>query len=104
MGGGRNQGDANLRLFGKDSNFNQVYVYRGKVCPTLSAKDTFLMHFEAPLYLSRGEVCSVSTFPQDYDFGNESPHYICGMSVPPVMMAQVASRVYQQWLKPINEQ
>lgn len=24
--------------------------------------------------------------------------YICGMSVPPVMMAQVATRVYEQWL------
>lgn len=33
-----------------------------------------------------------------YDFCGFSPHYICGMSVPPVMMAQVATRVYEQWL------
>jgi len=25
--------------------------------------------------------------------------YICGMSVPPVMMAQAASEIYKQWLE-----
>ena len=29
----------------------------------------------------------------------ESPQYVCGMSVPPVMMANIATEVYQQWLK-----
>ena len=28
---------------------------------------------------------------------------ICGMSVPPIMMAQISSRIYEQWLTPINE-
>jgi len=41
---------------------------------------------------------NISTFPQDYHFLNQSPHYICGMSVPPVMMAQVASRIWKYWL------
>lgn len=54
--------------------------------------------FKQPIYLSRSEVCNISTFPQDYLFLNQSPHYICGMSVPPVMMAQVASRVWKYWL------
>lgn len=54
--------------------------------------------FNKPVYLSKSEVCNASTFPQDYDFCGFSPHYICGMSVPPVMMAQVATRVYEQWL------
>ena len=40
---------------------------------------------------------NVSTFPQDYDFCDQQPQYICGMSAPPVMMAQVASEVYMQW-------
>lgn len=40
----------------------------------------------------------ISTFPQDYNFCGLSPHYICGMSVPPVMMAQIATRIYEQWL------
>ena len=33
----------------------------------------------------------------------QQPHYVCGMSVPPVMMAQVASRIYDQWLTNIKK-
>lgn len=43
-----------------------------------------------------------AAFTKDYDFGNHSPHYVCGMSVPPVMMAQVAERIYYQWLDKIK--
>lgn len=93
-----NQAAANERLFGKGSNFGQSYVYQDKVCPTLTGKDTSLIHFDQPRYLGTTEVCSVSTFPQDYNFAGQSPHYVCGMSVPPVMMAQVASAIWEQWL------
>ena len=93
-----NQGSANERLFGKGSNFNQSYVYPDKVCPTLASKESCLIHFDQPRYLGTSEVCSVSTFPQDYNFAGQSPHYICGMSVPPVMMAQIASAIWEQWL------
>ena len=93
-----NQAAANERLFGKWSNFGQSYVYQDKVCPTLTGKDTSLIHFDQPRNLGTTEVCSVSTFPQDYNFAGQSPHYVCGMSVPPVMMAQVASAIWEQWL------
>ncbi len=53
-------------------------------------------------WLSDESVCKVSSFPQDYDFGNQKPYYVCGMSVPPVMIAQIASRVYEQWLSKIK--
>ena len=29
----------------------------------------------------------------------QSVQYICGMSVPPVMMAKISEQVYRQWLK-----
>lgn len=92
------QGDANLRLYGKEANFNQQYVYLDKVSPTLASKETCLVHFEQPRYLSASEVCCLSTFPLDYNFCGQSPHYICGMSVPPLMMAQVSNQVWLQWL------
>lgn len=57
----------------------------------------------SPQWLSPLDLCKVSTFPQDYDFGREKVQYICGMSVPPVMMANVALRVYEQWLSKINK-
>lgn len=48
-------------------------------------------------YLSVHDCCAIQTFPLDYDFGKESAKYVCGMSVPPVMMANIASEVYKQW-------
>ena len=96
------QRDANLRVFGTKANFNQVYVYLDRVSPTLAGKETSLVLFDQPRYLGRSEVCSISSFPQDYDFGRQSPHYICGMSVPPLMMARVAREVHQQWISKLN--
>ena len=49
--------------------------------------------------MSIQELCSAGTYPQDYDFLNINPNYLIGMSVPPVMMAQVSYQVYLQWLK-----
>ena len=99
----RKEGDidmaaAYLKLTGKRGFFNQNYLYENKVCNTLTAHVDSTIPFKSPVYLSTSEVCNISTFPQDYDFCGFSPHYICGMSVPPVMMAQVATRVYEQWL------
>lgn len=54
-------------------------------------------------WLSREDICKVSSFPLDYDFGSQKPHYICGMSVPPIMIAQIATQVYEQWLTKINK-
>ena len=49
---------------------------------------------------SAGDKRNIQTFPQDYNFGNQDANFITGMSVPPVMMAQVSAEVYNQWLKP----
>lgn len=90
--------NANYREFGKSGMFNIQYVYPDKVCPTLAARKDCLIRFDIPKYLSATEVCCISSFPQDYNFCGQKPHYVCGMSVPPVMMANVASNIYEQWL------
>lgn len=54
-------------------------------------------------WLSREDICKISSFPIDYDFGTQKPHYVCGMSVPPLMIAQIATQVYEQWLIKINQ-
>ena len=91
-------GDAVQREEGRCSFFSQSYIYKDCVLPTLTGHEDSLIPFDKPRYTSRNEVCCMSTFPRDYDFGKEKAHYVCGMSVPPIMMAQVASRVYEQWL------
>ena len=39
------------------------------------------------------------SYAMDYNFVSNNPKYLIGMSVPPVMMAQIATEVYNQWLK-----
>lgn len=101
--GDHDQGNACMRLYGKDSFFNNTYACLDKVCPTLTAQKMGILHFAQPKCLSRGEICGISTFPQDYDFGRQTPHYVCGMSMPPVMTAQIARRVWEQWLSKIKQ-
>ena len=51
------------------------------------------------LLMTDRDFINCQTFPQDYDFMDQSVQYICGMSVPPVMMAKISEQVYRQWLK-----
>lgn len=54
-----------------------------------------------PLYkrtINKNEELLMSSFPQDYDFLDMNPTYLMGMSVPPIMMAQIAEEVYKQIL------
>ena len=77
-----------------------------QVHPTITAKYSWAaapMPDWEPKWLSERDMCLASTFPLDYDLGDQHAQYICGMRVPPVMMAQVASRVYEQWLSKFPE-
>lgn len=51
------------------------------------------------LLLTDKDIISCQTFPQDYNFLDQNIQYVCGMSVPPVMMARIAEQVYFQWLR-----
>jgi DNA (cytosine-5)-methyltransferase 1 len=42
------------------------------------------------------------TYPTDYDFKGNKPQYLIGMSVPPVMTAQIATQIYEQWLSKLK--
>lgn len=95
-------GDITKRMSGKERMFNFYLIGKNEVCRQLTGKECTNILFDEPRYLSEGEECCVATFPQDYDFAGNKPHYVCGMSVPPVMMAQVASRIYEQWLSKIK--
>lgn len=62
-----------------------------------------LLHYNKPNYVSKNEICQIGTFPLDYDFKNIEPKYLIGMSVPPVMIAQIANQIKLQWLDNIYE-
>lgn len=94
-------GDVTTRLYGRRLTFNTQFAFLDRVCNTLTGKEDSTVHYDKPFYLSTQEVTTIATFPQDYNFAGNKPHYVCGMSVPPVMMAQVASRIWEQWLSKI---
>ncbi|MEF2919021.1 MAG: hypothetical protein U0O22_00955 [Acutalibacteraceae bacterium] len=89
--------DIYLRLEGRLVGFNNNFIYSNKVSPTLIASGNSIL-FDEPRYRNKEEIILCSTFPLDYDFLNQQPHYICGMSVPPLMIAKISNEVYKQFL------
>ena len=77
--------------------FNHKFIKLNKVCNTITGNDNCCLYDE-PRYRSKKELCSCGTYPLDYDFLKLRPEYLIGMSVPPVMTAQIASNIYEQWL------
>ena len=52
--------------------------------------------------LSFDEVKMCGCYPLDYNFKNINSNYLIGMSVPPVMTAQIANQIKLQWLDKIK--
>ena len=84
----------------KGSYFQEIKAHPSKVLPTLRSK-RFCYDYIEPRQLYNIEGCLASTFPTDYNFLENKPYYLIGMSVPPVMTAQIAKQVYEQWLSKI---
>jgi DNA (cytosine-5)-methyltransferase 1 len=58
-----------------------------------------IVHSDKPFELSNIEYSQIGTYPLDYNFKKIEPKYLIGMSVPPVMTAQIATEIYLQWFK-----
>lgn len=86
------------RESGKISGFTTNYLKLNEVPRTLTAGSRPL-RFDMPVSISDLDVVRISSFPEDYNFNGVDPCYVCGMSVPPVMMANIATEIYNQWLK-----
>ena len=85
------------RMYGKNSNFSTVLVADNRVCNTVTSSGSFVRMADKKLFSDKDFV-NVQSFPQDYDFCGNSVQYVCGMSVPPNMMANIAMEVWKQWL------
>lgn len=68
---------------------------------TIMTNNTFSISGQ-PAQLNDTELALCSTFPTDYKYLDNEVQYVVGMSVPPVMMAHIATRVYEYWLSKIN--
>lgn len=80
------------RIEGKGSDFNTRINWDNEVSFTLRAAGSIVRAYDKSL-LSNADIVNISTFPQDYDFLDQQPNYICGMSVPPVMIKRLITRL-----------
>lgn len=96
--GDRDMSDIYKRECGKNSGYTSTIMDDDDVCSTIASGGTYIRFYDGKK-LSKEDIVNCQTFPQDYDFLNQQPQYVCGMSVPPVMMAQISSRIYEQWFE-----
>lgn len=89
--------DINLRTTGKESYFQCYIVHDDDVLPTIRASRTYdCYRYEDKKKTTKEDVIHAQTFPEDYDFLRDSFNdvcYICGMSVPPVMIKRIVERL-----------
>ena len=94
--GDLNIGAISKRVLGKNSGFMNKIAADNRISPCITANGRFFRFYDR-LYFSVGDFINVQTFPQDYDFCGNDVHYVCGMSVPPNMMAHIATQIWEQW-------
>ena len=93
--GDRNLENACMKQRGRSSFFNYCFVYDDQVAPTLTAHCNNI-RWDSKTRLSKKDVVSISTFPQDFDFLSDNLDnitYVCGMSVPPIMIKRIATNL-----------
>ena len=86
----------------KRKRFNTIMIFPNNVCSTITSTCEHVIANEKR-FINKVELLKASTFPQDYNFLNVKEDYLCGMSVPPVMTAQIATRIKKYIFDKIQE-
>ena len=81
------------RTEGRHSRFNEKIAWDERVCPTLVSHGYY--RGDDKCKLSNQDYINVTTFPSDYDYENSNIAYITGMSVPPVMIKRIVTRLIE---------
>lgn len=87
--------DVLKRELNKSSCFSDMIVWDDDICCTITGKANIMSPITKSR-ISREDVIHIQTFPEDYDFKNEPYGYICGMSVPPIMIKRIVTRLIEQ--------
>ncbi len=82
-----------IRLKGKNSRFNECIAWDDNVCPTIHNHGHYKGNDISKF--ARQDFIHAQTFPEDYDELNQSISYICGMSVPPIMIKRIVTRLIE---------
>lgn len=82
------------------SNFNSILIKDDRVPNTIASNSCFI-RYDEPYFISDTDIIRIQTFPQDCNFMDADVQYVCGMSVPPLMMKKIAKQIHLQWLSKV---
>ena len=92
----KSMGDIVKRLENRTSMVSVMLINNKDVAPTFTRQDRTML-YEEFRSINKDEACMIQSFPLDYQFTTKQYGYLIGMSVPPVMIAQISTRIFQQW-------
>ena len=75
--------------------FNSIITYDNEVMQTVAGDHGQLFDYSLKTQVSHKSIANACAFPQDYDFCGQKVPYICGMSVPPIMIKRVVQRLIE---------
>ena len=90
-------GDVLGRIGKKVTCFSDKIVWEEDVMPTIVA-NTNIFRGTDKTRISDADILHSQTFPEDYDFCDTKVGYICGMSVPPIMIKRIVTRLIESGL------
>ena len=93
-------GDINLlrasqEFDGKNNFFSERVQWRNNVTWTITANGSEIWIENFGYRINDAEIINATTFPQDFDFLKQKVRYICGMSVPPIMIKRIVTRLIE---------
>ncbi len=77
---------------------NNKIAYHQVLNTIVASSSNGSWHPEYCRMLNKIELCLGGSYPLDYSFNLMNHKYLIGMSVPPVMTAQIATEIYNQWI------
>jgi len=88
--------DINKRIKGKNTQFTQYILQDDQITNTVTSTGVDYRAFDK-MECSDEDYTRRQSFPLDYNYMGLSAKYVTGMSVPPIMMAQIVAKVVDQW-------
>lgn len=95
--------DVLLRETGRQTGFGQCIYQPHLIAPTVTTGRSTSILAQYPRRIRRDEISLIGSYPMDYQCESKNKlEWLIGMSVPPVMTAQISYQIYKQWLSKIK--
>jgi len=84
------------RVENRWSRFNEKIVWSNNICPTYTSHGFY--NGDCKTKISETECKKIGTFPLDYDCNGQKIDYLVTMSVPPIMIKRIVTRLIEKGL------